>query len=132
MARGKQVVELIRTRWPILPRKSVWSLLMLACVLPALPVTAGDSHTKRAVVSVGEEATRAFEDGDFARAAELYLNAWQLAPESKYLYGAARCAHMAGHHEQAMAGYRRFLAAKGADERRVANVKRYMEEITAD
>ncbi len=113
---------------PVWPRAA---LVLILC-LSAPAAFARDAHTARAVHSVGEEATKAFEDGDFGRAAELYMNAWQLAPEAKYLYGAARCAHMAGHHEEAMTRYRRFLAANGADDRRVANAKRYMDEITAD
>jgi len=70
------------------------------------------------------EAERLFRDGSYAPAAELYLEAYRLAPAPGLLYNAAQAARLAGDRARAIALYQRFLAEATADQAELARLAR--------
>ena len=91
-------------------------LLVLLCAAVSLPALAVDKSKVAEAMAV--QAGKAFETGDYARAADLYLNAWRTDANSAFLYGAARSQHLAGRTDQAKDSYQQFLTAANADPER--------------
>ena len=70
------------------------------------------------------------DNGDFALAAELYLQAWRLfSKENGYLYSAARCYHKAGRWEDAERSYAEFARVAGPDHPSRSKAVAYQEEV---
>ena len=78
-----------------------WRRLCLAALLIALGTAVGapafarkppvHDRAKTSAKSMAEQAGKAYESGDFQRAALLYYNAWQTDDDaSDYLFAAAR------------------------------------------
>ncbi len=102
-------------------------LLVLLCASVSLPALAVDKA--KVAEAMAGKAGKAFETGDYARAADLYLNAWRTDANSAFLYGAARSQHLAGRTEQAKDSYQQFLTAANADPERQKRAREYLAEI---
>ncbi len=88
------------------------------------PIPASAIDGQKAAVSMGAQAAKAYQNGDFARATEIYLNAWRTDPKTPgWLFGAARAAEAAGDREHAESHYKAFLEQPTADADRVAKAK---------
>ncbi len=109
-------------------RRWLRAWLWLVVVGFALPAHAIDA--KKAALNFAKAAAAAFEGGEMAKAARLYLEAYRTdAAESTYLYGAARAEQAAGQTEHAEEHYRQFIATPGVDKERVARAKGYLDEL---
>ena len=105
-----------------------WLQLVL---LLSLAVSAPVHAVEKAKVAEGMavQAGKAFETGDYARAADLYLNAYRTDASAAYLYGAARSQHLAGRTDQATELYQQFLTAPNADAERQKRARDYLADI---
>ncbi len=108
-------------------RRWLGVLIAVLCACVSLPALAVDKVKVAEAMAV--QAGKAFETGDYARAADLYLNAFRTDANSAYLYGAARSQHLAGRMEQATELYQQFLTAANADPERQKRVRDYLAEI---
>jgi tetratricopeptide (TPR) repeat protein len=120
------VLEIPRRSRPILlPLRWLVALLtLLALAAPALAV-----DKSKVAEGMAGQAGKAFETGDYPRAADLYLNAYRTDANAAYLYGAARSQHLAGRMEQATELYQQFLATPNADAERQKRARDYLEDI---
>jgi len=100
-------------------------LLLLGLAQPALAVDAG-----RAARAMAEQGTKAYEGADFARAAQLYHDAFRTDPSQPvYLYSAARAEHVGGLLDRAVSHYRQFAAIPGVNAGLSAKAKGYIDEV---
>lgn len=75
-------------------------------------------------------AKKKADDGEFAVAAEIYLQAWRSFPkEHGYLYSAARCFHKAAKWEEAEKWYGEFVTAAPEGHPQRAKAVGYKEEV---
>ena len=102
-------------------------MLVVLCLAASVPALAVDKSKVAEAMAV--QAGKAFEAGDYMRAADLYLNAYRTDANSAFLYGAARSQHLAGRTDQATELYQQFLTAANADPDRQKRVKEYLAEI---
>lgn len=111
--------------------------LVLAAVLasqalvaaPALSVEAGLSKEEEAA-ALSVVAKKKADDGEFAVAAELYLQAWQTFPkEPGYLYSAARCFHKGGRWDEAEKRYDEFVRTAPSDHPSHSKALGYRDEV---
>lgn len=114
-------------------RFALW-LMAIACGAVALGVAAAPPawavDASRVASSMAQQAAKAYESGDYPRAAELYLSAFRTDANSAFLYGAARSNHVGGRTEQAAQLYTQFLTAAGADPERKTKAQGYLNEIS--
>lgn len=97
-------------------------------VVASPPVVAVDKA--KALSNMLKEAGRAYEEGNYQRATQLYWTAWQTAPEkTSLLYNAARTAHIAGQIERAQTLYRKFLALPNRTQAAVPKCEKHLAEI---
>ena len=85
---------------------------------PAAPPT---TDARKDAARKFEEGTRAFDAGDFTRAAAAFEAAYQLAPHEDPLWNAARAWHKAGETAHAATLYARYLREAPANARDRAN-----------
>lgn len=91
-------------------RASWYAWLAAVVVLQlAQPALGRDPDRFKALV---EQATRAFGDGDFARAEQLALEAYALKADPQLLYNAARAREANGNLTGAIEAYERYLSEK--------------------
>lgn len=109
-----------------------WIVATTLCVVSTAvaPVALAIDPAKVAA-TIATAAGNAYANGEFQRAAELYLNAFRSAAKPEYLFGAARSQHVAGQYDLALESYNKFLALDPADPARVAKAKQYIAEIAA-
>lgn len=108
------------------------TLVHLACfctAVLAVPALAVDGA--KAAMSMAKQAAAAYESGDHARAAQLYLEAWRTDPQPAYLFAAARAQHVGGQADKALERYQEFLTKPGASPELVAKATRYRDELLA-
>ncbi len=109
-------------------RTLVQFLFLVLLGLFALPALALDA--KKGAMNLAKAAASAFEGGEMAKAARLYLEAYRMdAAESSYLYGAARAEQAAGQTEHAETHFRQFIGIKAADSDRVTRAIGYLDEL---
>ena len=110
--------------WP------VWRLLVpclwLVVVALSLPALALDNQ--KTAVTLVQLAAKAYEAGDFAKAADQYAKAWKLDPQPSYLWALARAEHLATILDLACEHYRAFIALPVAEPARVAKARQYLAE----
>ncbi len=117
-----------------------WRRLCLAALLIALGTAVGapafarkppvHDRAKTSAKSMAEQAGKAYESGDFQRAALLYYNAWQTDDDaSDYLFAAARAAHVGGLLDIAVRHYEEFLKIEGIDAARDKKARGYLDDI---
>ena len=106
-------------------------LALLLAIAFAVAIAAPGFALDRAktAVSMAQQAGSAYESGSYARAAELYRNAYQTDPEPPYLYGAARSEHLAGNKAAAIELYRKYLKAGDGDSTRTMNAAEFLADI---
>ncbi len=97
--------------------------------MPA-PVLAID-NAKTAVTMV-QLAAKAYEAGDFAKAAEQDAKAWHLDPQPAYLWALARAEHLATLLDPATEHYRAFIALADAEPARVVKARQYLLEAEVE
>ncbi len=100
----------------------------------ALPAQAANpaahNRAKTAATAMAEQAGKAYESGDFQRAAQLYYNAWQTDDATPdYLFAAARAAHVGGLLDMAVAHYEEYLKTPGIDATRDKKAHGYLQDI---
>ncbi len=95
--------------------------------MAARPALAADKSTVAA--SMAQQAGKAYESGDYTRAASLYFNAWRTSHEPSYLWSLARSEDLAGQPDEALTHYRTFMEAPGGLRDRVPRAKEYIEAI---
>lgn len=101
----------------------------LAWGLAVAPATAR-AEPMRAASAVAASARQAYEVGNFAQAAALYMQAWKLVPaQTGLLYNAARAGHLAGQIDDAEANYRQFLALPDHDRAVDGKIQGFLDEI---
>ncbi len=84
----------------------------------------------KSAAAMAQQALKAYEGGDHARAAQLYASAWRTNPaESAYLYAAARAEHVGGAMEMADEHYRAYLALTGIPDALRAKATAYLKEV---
>ena len=100
-------------------------------VTPALAAPpAVSSRAKASAKIMAEQASKAYETGDFQRAAQLYYNAWQTDEATPdYLFAAARAAHVGGLLDIAVQYYQEFLKTDGIDATRAGKARGYLDDI---
>lgn len=108
-------------------------LVALACLAVLTVSTVRPAHAAdntKAAAALAGSARQAYDSGQHAKAAELYLQAWQAAPgQTGLLYNAARASHVAGLWDDAEARYRQFLDLPGHDKAIDAKVMGYLDEV---
>lgn len=95
--------------------------------LPAAQLHAIDSA--RTAVTLVQQAAKAYEVGDFVKAADLYQKAYRLDASPAYLWALARSEHLAGQNEGAIDHYRAFIANPGVESARVGKAQAYLAEV---
>ena len=91
---------------------------------------AQQKRVKASAKIMAEQAGKAYEGGDFQRAALLYYNAWQTDDATPdYLFAAARAAHVGGLLDIAVAHYEEFLKTPGIDAARDKKARGYLDDI---
>ncbi|MSP93030.1 MAG: hypothetical protein EXR79_14720 [Myxococcales bacterium] len=103
---------------------ALWACLALAprCVWAVDPA--------KAAAAMAQKAAQAYEAGDHARAAQLYLEAARTDPKRpEYLYGAARSEQIAGLADKAEAHFKAFAAAPGGDPAMVEKARARIDEL---
>ena len=105
-----------------------WMLLAFLC----LPATAFGQVNAKTAVTMMQQAAKAYEAGDFVKAAEWYGKAWRLDPLPAYLWALARAEHLGAMFEPAAEHYRQFIALPGADLAKVAKAQQYLLEAEAE
>ncbi len=105
-------------------------LVLLALLLTPLSALALD-NAKTAVTMV-QLAAKAYEAGDFAKAAEQYAKAWHLDPQPTYLWALARAEHLATMLDAAAEHYRTFIALPGADPVKVTKATQYLADAETE
>ena len=103
-------------------------LLVFLC----LPATAFGQVNAKTAVTMMQQAAKAYEAGDFVKAAEWYGKAWRLDPLPAYLWALARAEHLGAMFEPATEHYRQFIALPGADLAKVAKAQQYLLEAEAE
>ena len=88
-------------------------------------------NAKTAVAMI-QQAAKAYELGDFVKAADYYGKAWRLDPLPAYLWALARAEHLGARFDSAAEHYRDFVALPGADPARVAKARQYLTEAEAE
>ena len=98
--------------WRLSIRLSVVAWLALALVSSAHAAEGAKGFDKvKAASGMAQQASAAYESGDYARSADLYLSAYQSDANVLYLYGAGRAEQLAGRQEAALGHLRTFLDA---------------------
>lgn len=114
--------------------------LVLGCCLgaPALlaqtPAASAvrDAAARKSGIATASAAKRAFESGDFRRAADLYWQAHLLDPaDGPYLFALARCLHSDGQLDRAARRYREFLALPTGHASLRPRAAKYLQEVEA-
>ncbi len=113
------------------PRRArrFWLALLVALSCGSFSQAACAVDKAKVAEGMAVQAGKAFEGGDYARAADLYLNAYRTDANSAFLYGAARSQHLAGRLDQANELYQQFLTAANADPERQKRAREYLAEI---
>ena len=111
---------------PSLPIAPVARLLVAILLLMATPAIAVDNA--RAAQALTAQAAKAYEAGDFVKAADLYKKAWQLDPNPVFMWALARAEHLSGNYAAAIGHYRQFLQAPGAESARTAKAQGYLAD----
>lgn len=84
----------------------------------------------KAAQAMAKSGQSAYESADFARAEQLFLEAYRTDPSQPlYLYSAGRAAHVAGRLEQAEAHYRGYQSAAGREVKYEAKAAEYLADI---
>lgn len=106
------------------------AILMSALWLTAPVQAAWAVEPPKAAVTLAAAARQAYDAGQYAKAADLYLKAWQAEPsQSGLLYNAARASHVGGLRDEAEQRYRQFLELPGHDAAVDAKVAGYLDDI---
>lgn len=93
-------------------RFGVVALLAVALASSAQAAEGAKGFDKvKAAAGMAQQASAAFESGDYARSADLYLSAYQSDANVLYLYGAGRAEQLAGRQDAALGHLRTFLDA---------------------
>jgi tetratricopeptide (TPR) repeat protein len=87
-----------------------------------------DPKSQESARSFYEKATSAFGLGDYARAADLYEQAFELRADSALLYNAAQSHRMAGHKERALQLYKNYVRLF-PDSRQTPDARRHAAEL---
>ncbi len=118
------------SRLSILPHPLRVAAAILAVSLCVVPVDVALAAGKGSVATkLVTEAAKAIQNGDFARAIELYKEALSVDSRPEHLWLLARAEHQAGHTERALEHYHAFLAAPGAASDHVADARKYAADI---
>ncbi len=96
------------------------------------PATAFCQVNTKTAVAMMQQAAKAYEAGDFAKAADFYGKAWRLDPLPTYLWSLARAEHLAGLFGPASEHYRDFMDLPDADAARKTKAKGYLVEAEAE
>ena len=105
------------------------ALCAAASPFPARTAFANDSRVQ-IVEKLALRAKQELQAGEFERAADLYLGAWQQGQsEPALVFNAARALHMGRHLDRAETVYRQFLALHGADPKLTEKARNYLAEI---
>jgi tetratricopeptide (TPR) repeat protein len=108
----------------------VRAVVAALCLLTAMaPSVALAIDPAKVAATIATAAGNAYANGEFQRAAELYLNAYRSDAKPEYLFGGARSQHVAGQYDMAVDTYRKFLALNPPDPARVEKAKAYIAEI---
>lgn len=109
------------------------AVALVAAVAPHVGISAARAAPKQttAVANMVKQAYVAYEAGDYARAADLYLAAWRVDPRAEYLWSVARAYHLAGQRDKALEQYRVFLKDPGELQAKVPKAQDYVAEIEA-
>ncbi len=113
--------------WVLAWLRRLGALAIVVCLAISPSVWAIDSA--RTAVTLVQQAAKAYESGDFVKAADLYQKAWRLDPSPAYLWALARSEHLAGENESAIEHYRAFVAQPGAESARVGKAQVYLAEV---
>ncbi|MBK6695499.1 MAG: hypothetical protein IPG50_25290 [Myxococcales bacterium] len=116
-------------------RGARWFGFALALAIGAPSAKADDARAPAATEARKEaarkfqEATRAFDVGDYHRAGEAYEAAYQLAPHEDPLWNAARAWHLTGELARAANLYARYLRVAPADARERAKAAAALSQL---
>lgn len=123
----------MREQPPVHAIRSTQRLLRwLLLVFLSLPATAFGQVNAKTAVTMMQQAAKAYEAGDFVKAAEWYGKAWRLDPLPAYLWALARAEHLGAMFEPATEHYREFIALQGADPAKVAKAQQYLLEAQTE
>ncbi len=105
-------------------------LLVAALCAPTAAAAAPKSAKEQMIATLNNAANKAFDAGDFARAADIYLDLWrQDSTQPLFLYNAARASHLGGQLDRAEDLYRQLLALPGLDQARLDKTRGYLVEV---
>ncbi len=110
------------------------AVVMVAVTIGAAPVRAqGDADQARSK-ALYQEGSRAYKDGEYERAVELFLSAYDLSRAPAILFNIAQAYRLAGSCDRALAYYRRSLAEepdasnRAEVEERIAEMERCADQ----
>ncbi|MBM4346441.1 MAG: hypothetical protein FJ100_23945 [Deltaproteobacteria bacterium] len=103
---------------------------VVACALVFAAAPAAEAANPRVVAALVAAAEKEFDAGNFARAADLFLEIWkQDKAQIVVLYNAARAAHLAGQVDRAEDLYREYLALPNADAAITAKIQPHLQDL---
>ncbi len=114
---------------PHRPQRSRRQIVRFVLALALLSVPAFAFDNVRAAQTMVQRAAHAYEEADYARAVELYSNAFRTDPVPAYLYGQARAEQLSGRVDIAIEHFRAFVELPRADPKQVLKAKEILAEI---
>lgn len=103
---------------------------LVAVVAVAAPAAQAAEPTREArAATLRDQGTAAFDAGNYAAAADLFLQAYESFPNGWLLYNAARAQHNAGELEEALDSYRLFIGSPESDAEYRERASEYIIEI---
>ena len=113
-------------------RPRSWFLCLVVLLLGSSAATPAFAALDpvRAARAMAEQGTKAYESADFARAAQLYHEAFRTDPsQTVYLYSAARAEHVGGQLDRALQHYQQFAQTAGANAGLATKANAYIDEV---
>lgn len=106
-------------------------VLVTVVALPAIAAEHGPAFdANKAALAMGHKGMEAYERGEYAKSADLFVNAWKTdKSEPEFLFSAARAQQLCGRQDQAAASFREFIAHPKARPDRVKRAQTLLAEI---
>jgi len=79
------------------------------------PAFASAADKSKIATTMAKQAIKAYDNGDFLRAAQLYVEAYRSSSQPEYLYAAARAEQVGGAYDKAIEHFGQTLALKDLD-----------------
>lgn len=105
--------------------------LVLAALGPVVPAISQAESVDAQVSRLAKEGHAKYQAGDYAAAADLMLQAYELKPDPLLLFNLARAYEKANNTEQAIRYYQRYLDQEGADPKMMRQANHSLDRLRA-